>query len=69
MFRLVQGEDLYVYMFVNDHAISGVLVKEREVVQSLVYYVSKSLVHAETRYTSIEKLVLALAMTSTKLRH
>lgn len=30
---------------------------------------SKSLVDAETRYTSLEKLVLALTMNSTKLRH
>ncbi|XP_074326746.1 uncharacterized protein LOC141664689 [Apium graveolens] len=64
-----QGEDLYVYMFVTDHSVSGVLVKEHKGVQSPIYYVSKSLMDAETRYTSLEKLVLALAMTSTKLRH
>ncbi|XP_074327800.1 uncharacterized protein LOC141665695 [Apium graveolens] len=60
---------MYVYLSVTDHAVSGVLVKENEGVQSSVYYVSKSLVDAETRYTSLEKLVLALAMTSIKLRH
>lgn len=63
------GEQLYVYLSVTDHAISGVLVKEDKEIQSPVYYVRKSLVDAETRYLSLEKLVLALAMTSTKLRH
>ncbi|XP_074323118.1 uncharacterized protein LOC141660057 [Apium graveolens] len=69
MSKPLQGEDLFVYLSVTDHAVSGVLVKESEGVQSHVYYVSKSLVDAETRYISLEKLVLTLAMTSTKLRH
>ncbi|MCG5051290.1 hypothetical protein L2164_21735, partial [Pectobacterium brasiliense] len=34
-----------------------------------VYYVSKSLLDAETRYSHLEKLILALVMASTKLRH
>ncbi|XP_017256033.2 uncharacterized protein LOC135147082 [Daucus carota subsp. sativus] len=63
------GEDLYVYLSVTSHAVSSVLVKEVEGTQSPVYYVSRSLVEAETRYTPLEKLVLALTMTSTKLRH
>ena len=63
------GEDLYVYLSVISHAVSSVLVKEAEGIQSPVYYVSRSLVEAETRYTPLEKLVLALTMTSTKLRH
>ncbi|XP_074336054.1 uncharacterized protein LOC141673222 [Apium graveolens] len=67
--KLIQGEDLFIYLSVTDHAVSGVLVKESEGVQSLVYYVSKSLVDAEIRYTSLEKLVLASTMTSTKLRN
>ncbi|XP_017239352.2 uncharacterized protein LOC108212130 [Daucus carota subsp. sativus] len=65
----VQGEDLYVYLSVTSHAVSSVLVKEATGVQSPVYYTSRSLLEAETRYTPLEKLVLALAMTSTKLRH
>ncbi|XP_074324394.1 uncharacterized protein LOC141661310 [Apium graveolens] len=56
-------------MKLNPSKLSGVLVKENEGVQSPVYYVSKSVANAETRYTSLEKLVLALAMTFIKLRH
>ncbi|XP_074327814.1 uncharacterized protein LOC141665730 [Apium graveolens] len=44
-----RGEDLHVYLSVTDHAVSDVLVKENEGVQSLVYYISKTLVDAETR--------------------
>lgn len=63
------GETLYVYLSVTDHAVSGVLVREEGGMQSPIYYVSKILLEPETRYTSLEKLVLALTMTSTKLRH
>ena len=34
-----------------------------------VYYVSKTLVDAETRYLPLEKLVLALVHTTRKLPH
>ncbi|XP_017227992.1 uncharacterized protein LOC108203528 [Daucus carota subsp. sativus] len=64
-----KGEDLYVYLSVTNHAVSSVLVKEANGVQSPIYYASKSLIEAESRYTPLEKLVLALTMTSTKLRH
>ncbi|XP_074350150.1 uncharacterized protein LOC141689690 [Apium graveolens] len=47
---------------------SAVLVREEEGQQSLVYYVSKRLHDAETRYTSMDKLVYALILTSRKLR-
>lgn len=63
------NKTLYVYLFVTDHAVSGVLVREEDGVQSPIYCLSKSLLEAETRYTSLENLVLALTMTSTKLRH
>jgi len=63
------GEPLYLYMAVSSSAVSAVLVKESEGQQHLVYYVSKSLLDAETRYSHLEKLILALVMASTKLRH
>ncbi|XP_074352775.1 uncharacterized protein LOC141691924 [Apium graveolens] len=48
-----------------DHAV---LVREEDGQQSPVYYVSKRLHDAETRYTSMEKLVYALILASRKLR-
>lgn len=61
-------ETLYVYLAVSGLAVSAVLVREKDSVQSPVYYVSKTLLDAETRYTPLEKLVLALVVASQKLR-
>ena len=63
------GEPLSVYLAVSGNAVSAVLVKDYEGQQHPVYYVSKSLLDAETKYSHLEKLILALIMASTKLRH
>ena len=63
------GEPLKLYLAVSRNAISAVLVKDFEGQQHPVYYVSKTLLDAETRYSHLEKLILALIMASTKLRH
>nr|XP_017221509.1 PREDICTED: uncharacterized protein LOC108198257 [Daucus carota subsp. sativus] len=63
-----EGETLVLYLAVSDYSISAVLVKEDADGQSPVYYVSKRLLDAETRYTSMEKLVYALVHASRKLR-
>ena len=63
------GEPLSLYLAVSRTTISAVLVKDHEEQQHPVYYVSKSLLDAETRYSHLEKLILALVMASTKLRH
>ncbi|KAL0405074.1 UNVERIFIED_CONTAM: Polyprotein P3 [Sesamum radiatum] len=52
----------------TDEAVSLVLVREQEKIQNPVYYVSKMLQGAERRYTQIEKLALALVVTTRKLR-
>ena len=62
------GEDLFIYLSVSDHTVSTVLLKDRGM-QQLVYYISKTLVNAETRYLPLEKLVLALVHATRKLRH
>ncbi|XP_074303402.1 uncharacterized protein LOC141637893 [Silene latifolia] len=49
-------------------AVSAVLVREQVGSQHPVYYVSKSLLPAETRYTSLETFILALVTASYKLR-
>ncbi|XP_074365336.1 uncharacterized protein LOC141706495 [Apium graveolens] len=65
----IPAETLYVYLSVTNHAVSGVLTREETSLQFPIYYVSRSLLDAETRYPTLEKLVLALSMTSVKLRH
>lgn len=62
-------EPLFLYMAVSRTTVSAVLVKDHEGQQHPVYYVSKTLLDAESRYSYLEKLILALVMASTKLRH
>ncbi|KAJ0885315.1 putative nucleotidyltransferase, Ribonuclease H [Helianthus annuus] len=64
-----KGDVLSLYLAVSLKAVSVVLVKDHEGTQHPVYYVSKSLLDAESRYSHLEKLILALIMASTKLRH
>ena len=64
----VEGEPLYLYLAVTEYEISGALVWEENKVQWLVYYISKQLVDAETRYLEMEKLALALMIATRKLR-
>ena len=61
-------ETLYIYLTVFEHVISAVLIHEEEKKQSSVHYVSKALLDAETQYSQLEKLVLALKHIAWKLR-
>ena len=56
------------YLYVSKHAISAVLLRDQGM-QQPIYYVSKTLVDAETRYLPLEKLVLALVHAIRKLTH
>ena len=60
------GEDLFMYLSVSEHAMNTVLLRDRGV-QQPVYYISMTLVDAETRYLPLEKLVLALVHATRKL--
>ena len=59
-------EDLFMYLSMSEHAVSAVLLRDQGV-QQPVYYISKTLVDAETRYLPLEKLVLALVHATRKL--
>ena len=48
--------------------MSGVLVRDKMMAQTPIYYVSKALQDAEMRYPEIEKLALALTVAARKLR-
>ena len=65
--KLRMREDLTLYLSVFEHAVSGVLVRDEAMAQTPIYYVSKALQDAETRYPEIKKLVLALVMVARKL--
>nr|KYP72687.1 Retrovirus-related Pol polyprotein from transposon 17.6 [Cajanus cajan] len=60
--------DMIVYLSVSDKAISTVLVQEKTE-QRPVYFISRVLQEAETRYQHLERTVLALVHTARRLRH
>ncbi|XP_060972375.1 uncharacterized protein LOC133038292 [Cannabis sativa] len=62
------GETLFMYLAVSVAAVSAALVRGDEGKQQPIYYVSKTLLDAETRYTKLEKLALALVTAGCKLR-
>ncbi|XP_030950110.1 uncharacterized protein LOC115974023 [Quercus lobata] len=62
-------EVLFAYIAVAPHAVSLVLIREDNGTQRPVYYVSKSLQEAETRYLPLEKATLAIVQATRKLPH
>ncbi|KAL0455803.1 UNVERIFIED_CONTAM: hypothetical protein Slati_0919500 [Sesamum latifolium] len=63
----IPGNTLYLYILSTPQAVSSVLVREEEGNQTPIYYVSKVLNGAESRYPPIEKMALALVITARKL--
>ncbi|KAM1396804.1 hypothetical protein ACFX2I_014456 [Malus domestica] len=61
-------DTLIIYLSVSTSAISSFLIRKDGNVERPVYYASKALQDAETRYSNIEKLALALVMSARKLR-
>ena len=68
MFTPETDEDLFLYLLVSEHVVSMVLLRDPRV-QRPIYYISKTLVDAETRYLPLDKLALALVHATRKLSH
>ena len=64
----VEGEPLFLYIAVSATAVSGVLIREERGEQKPIFYVSKTLLDAETRYPLMEKLAFAVITSARKLR-
>ena len=63
------GDTLYLYLAASDIAVSAALFKKCEDAKLRpIFFVSKSLTDAETRYTHLEQAALALPTTAQKLR-
>ncbi|XP_010490420.1 PREDICTED: uncharacterized protein LOC104768192 [Camelina sativa] len=62
------GEALYLYISVSSSAVSGVLVRDDRGDQKPIFYTSKALNDAESRYPTLEKLALAVIIAARKLR-
>ena len=62
------GDTLYLYLAASDIAVSGALFKEcGDAKLRPMFFVSKSLTDAETRYTHLERASLALRTAAQKL--
>jgi hypothetical protein len=64
-----QGKLFYIYLSVGDTSIASVIVQVQDGKERVVFYLSRRMLDAETRYPEIEKLCLCLFFTCTKLRH
>jgi hypothetical protein len=64
-----QGKPFYVYLSVGDTSIASVIVQVQDGKERVIFYLSRRMLGAETRYPEIEKLYLCLFFTCTKLHH
>ena len=62
-------EDLFIYLAVSEVAVSAALFREENKKQRPVFYVSRMLLDAKTRYSAVEKMMLALVNAKKKLHH
>ena len=57
------------YLSADEGAIGSALIQEFEGKERAIYFVSRRLLDAETRYSPVERLCLCLYFSCTKLRH
>ncbi|XP_058198489.1 uncharacterized protein LOC131314008 [Rhododendron vialii] len=63
----VAFETLHLYLAVSPHAVSSALVRREGLEDQPIYFSSRTLLPAQTRYLPLEKLLLALVTTARKL--
>jgi ribonuclease HI len=63
------GKPFRLYLSTDDTVIGSALIQEFEGKEHVIYYLSRRLVDAKTRYSAIEKLCLCLYFSCIKLRH
>ncbi|XP_059670857.1 uncharacterized protein LOC132316394 [Cornus florida] len=63
------GEVLIMYLAISSIATSAALIREEGKRQHLVFYTSKTMTDAETRYSKADKIILALVYAKRKFRH
>nr|AAM74451.1 Putative retroelement [Oryza sativa Japonica Group]ABB47429.1 retrotransposon protein, putative, unclassified [Oryza sativa Japonica Group] len=64
-----KGIPFRLYPSAGEKSIGSVLIQEVEGKERVVFYLSRRLLDAETRYSPVEKLCLCLYFSCTKLRH
>ncbi|XP_056689717.1 uncharacterized protein [Spinacia oleracea] len=66
--RPKEGETLYLYVAISPGTVSAVLLREEEKKQQPIYFTSRTLTDAETRYPLIEKVAYVVVVAAQKLR-
>ena len=61
------AEPLFLYLAVSERVVCAMLIRIKDTVQCSVYYKSKIMTKAETRYLPLEKVGLALVIAAKKL--
>ena len=69
MYKPEEDEFLFTYIVVASHAVSLVLVRDKNRVKRPIYYMSKSLHEVDIRYLPLEKAILAIVHATRKLPH
>jgi ribonuclease HI len=64
-----QDKPFYVYLSVGDTSIASVMIQVHDNKERVVFYLSRRMLDAETRYPDIKKLCFCLFFTCSKLRH
>jgi len=64
-----QGKPFRLYLSTDGIVIGSALIQEFEGKEHVIYYLSRRLIDAETRYSAIEKLCLCLYFSCIKLGH
>jgi len=64
-----QGKPFRLYLSTDGMVIGSALIQEFEGKERVIYYLTRRLIDAETRYSAIEKLCLCLYFSCIKLRH
>ena len=64
-----QGKPFRLYLSTDGMVIGSALIQEFEGKEHVIYYLSRRLIDAETRYSAIENLCLCLYFSCIKLRH
>jgi hypothetical protein len=64
-----QDKPFYIYLSVDDTSIASVVIQVHDSKERVVFYISRRMLDAETRYPEIERLCLCLFFTCTKLHH
>ena len=66
----IAGKPLILYISVTDAALGALLAQEdQNNKERAIYYISRTLVSYETKYSVIEKACVAVVFASQKLRH